>query len=184
MALERLQGTVYRFMLASPLAFADWTDPKPAELNANPNNLPDGLIFNLTCALDVDNTTFTLGDPEMDDSLSFCQSATDETPMADNVEVTYSAFRATEEEKNAGMGAGWNTAHLAFTLLAWRGVEYYAIRSVGEEPDAPFAADQRIDMVRVATDWGVDETGTGEPARITQNFAFRGDVLWNHRLSA
>lgn len=183
MALERLQGSVYRFLLALPGAIADYTAPTSAELNANPTNAPGGLIFNLTCALDTDNTTFSLSDPELDDTTSFCQSATDAEPMADNVEVSFSAFRATEEGK-IGNPSVWNTAHLAFTLLAWRGVEYYAIRSVGESPDAAFDVGQYVDIVKVSTDFGRDEIGTGEPARITQDFAFRGDVNWNYKLLA
>ena len=61
MALKRLQrDEVYRFYLASPLAFADWENPTTAELNANPTNDPNGLIFNLSCALDTDTSQFDL----------------------------------------------------------------------------------------------------------------------------
>ena len=183
MALERLQGLVHRFHLAAPNHFADWKNPTLLELNANPTNDPNGTIFNLTCALDTANTTFDLSDPEMDDSLSFCQESSDQEPMSDNVEVVFSAFRATGENKNAGMGAGWNTAHLAFTLLAWRGVEYFAILSVGEAPDAPFTAGDRIKMAYVVTDHGVDEIGTGENTRMTQTFGGRGRVNWNKTLT-
>lgn len=183
MANDRLQGNVYRFGLILPGGLSDWTAPTSAELNANPTNNPNGLVFNLTCALDVDNTSFSLDDPEMDDSHSFCQSASDEEPTADNVTVSFSAFRATGEGK-IGNPSVWNTAHLAFTLLAWRGVEYYAFRSLGESPEAGFAPGQYIDLVKVATNWGTDEVGTGEPVRITQDFAFRGDVNWNYKLLA
>ena len=77
MALERLQGLVHRFWFASPLAFEDWTKPTANEMNANPTNDPHGLIFNLTCPLDTEGTVFDLTDPEMDDSTSFCQEASD-----------------------------------------------------------------------------------------------------------
>ena len=41
MALARLQkDEVYRLGLASPRAFADWTAPTAAELNANSSNDP------------------------------------------------------------------------------------------------------------------------------------------------
>lgn len=44
MALKRLQkDEVYRFYLASKLAFEDWENPTTAELNANPTNDPNGL---------------------------------------------------------------------------------------------------------------------------------------------
>lgn len=181
--LNRTQGQVYRFLLASPLAFADWRNPTAAELNANPDNDPHGLVFHLTCALDTDGTVFNLADPEMDDSTSFCQEATDQEPMSDNVEVTYSIFRATEEERNDDP-TKWNTSHLAFTLLAWRGVEYFAIMSVGEAPDEPFAIGDVIKMARVATNHGIDEVGTGENIRLNAEMAFRGSVLWNYKVAA
>lgn len=183
MALVRMQGNVYRFLIAFPQLFADWENPTVAELNSNPDNDPHGAIFNLTCAMDTDGTTFDLNEPEMDDSTSFCQKATDQEPMADNVEVIFQFFRATSERATDDPSR-WNNAHLAFTLLAWRGVEYFAILSVGEEPDEPFAVGQEVSMAKVATDWGVDSIGTGEPVRMIQNFAFRGDVNWRHTLGA
>lgn len=183
MSLERLQGNVYRVHLAAPNAFADWTHPTLAELNANPTNDPNGLIFNLTCALDVDNTSFNLSDPETDDTHTFCQEASDSEPMSDNVEVVFSAFRPTKDTKLTDANA-WNSAYLAFTLLAWRGVEYYAILSVGKGPEEPFAIGDRIKMAYVVTDWGLDEIGTGENVRITQTFGFRGRVNWNYEIAA
>lgn len=183
MALERLQGLVHRFWLASPLAFADWRNPTAAELNANPTNDPNGLIFNVTCALDTDTTVFDLSDPEMDDSTSFCQEASDSEPMSDNVEVVYSFFRATEENK-INDPTKWNTSHLARTLMTWRGVEYFAIMSVGEAPEAEVEIGDRIKMARVATGWGADEIGSGENVRMTQDFAFRGQVNWNYKVVA
>src|SRR5699024_8958267 len=96
MANERLFGPATRFYLASPLAFADWQNPTTAELNSNPTNSPNGLIWNVTCALSEDGTTFDLGDSETDDSLSFCQVAGAVNPTSYNAEVVFSAFRATE----------------------------------------------------------------------------------------
>lgn len=183
MALERLQGLVHRFWFASPLAFEDWTKPTAAEMNANPTNNPHGLIFNLTCALDTDGTVFDLTDPEMDDSTSFCQEASDSEPMSDNVEVAYSFFRATDEMKINDPDS-WNTAHLAFTLLAWRGIEGYAIMSVGEAPDSPVQVGDRLKMARVSTGWASDETGSGENIRMLQEFAQRGGVNWNYKVEA
>lgn len=182
MALERLQGRQYRFALAHPLAFADWRNPTSAELNANPDNDPHGLIFNITCALDTDGTQFDLADPEMNDSTSFCQEATDQDPMSDNVEIALQIFRATEEMRTQDP-TKWNTSHLAFTLLAWRGVEYFAIMSVGEEFDSDYAAGDILKMAKVATDWGTDVIGTGEDVRMLANPAFRGSINWNYEVT-
>src|SRR5690625_1687554 len=146
MALERTQGQIYRWGVASPLAFEDWRTPTVAELNANPTNDPEGLIFDLTCALDTDGTTFDLTDPDTDDSTSFCQEATEETPISRNVEIVLELFRATEENKIDDPNT-WNTAHSGFTLLAWRGVEYFFWRSVGEAPGEELADGQRTSSI-------------------------------------
>lgn len=189
MALARLErDQVYRFGLASPLAFEDWTNPKASELNANPTNDPNGLVFNLTCALAVDETTFDLGEPELDDSLSFCQKAGDTERMADNPEIVFGIFRSRMPWTNAASTSasdGFNSANLAFSLLAWRGVEYFAFLSIGKDEDAPFEEGDRIKMARVATDWGIDVIGSGENVRMTNDFANRGgDIAWNIALSA
>lgn len=183
MALERIQGRVYRFFIAHPLAFEDWRNPTTAELNANPDNDPHGLIFNITCALDTDGTQFDLADPEMNDSTSFCQEATDQEPMSDNVEIVFQIFRATEEGR-INDPTKWNTSHLAFTLLAWRGVEYYVGMSVGEDFDSPYEVGDILKMARVSTDWGTDVIGTGEDVRMTQPFAVRGGVNWNYEVAS
>lgn len=188
MALRRLQrDEVYRFYLASPLAFADWENPTTDELNANPTNDPNGLIFNITCALNQDGTTFSLDDPELDESLSFCQSAGSTERMAENPNVVLEIFRSRQAWTNASSTSaanGFNSANLAFSLLAWRGVEYMAIMSVGRDEDAPFEVGDRIKMAEVATDFGVDVFGSGENIRMSQDFANRSRVNWNYSLEA
>jgi hypothetical protein len=188
-ALARLKrDTVYRFGLAFPRAFADWTNPLSGEFNANPTNDPNGLIFNLSCALSVDGSTFDLGEPELDDSLSFCQTAGDTTRMAENPEILFEIFRSRQPWTNASStlaSAGFNSANLALSLLAYRDVEYFAYLSIGEDEDEPFAPGHRVKMARVSTDWGVDVIGTGEPVRMSNDFANRGgDLLWNYELQA
>lgn len=183
MALERTQGQIYRWGVASPLAFDDWKNPTTAELNANPDNDPEGLIFDLTCALDTDGTQFDLTDPDADESTSFCQDASESSPISRNVEIVYEMFRATEENKINDPDV-WNTAHLAFTLLAWRGVEFFFWRSVGEAPGEDFEVNQRISLARAATDWAIDSPATSEVMRLTQTPAPRGDVLWGFKIQS
>ena len=43
---------------------------------------------------------------------------------------------------------------------------------------------KRISMVSVAADWGIDSVDTGSKANMVQNWAFRGDILWNHKITA
>lgn len=181
MANERLFGPATRFLLASPLAFADWQNPTTAELNANATNSPNGLIWDLTCALSEDGTQFDLADSETDDSLSFCQVAGAVNPTNYNPEIVYQVFRAKERWKVSDSNT-FNTAELARTLLSYKGVEYFAILSVGEEPGTNFAVGDRIKMAQVSTDYGVDEIGSGDNAMLTQTFAGRGNVAWNVEL--
>lgn len=182
MANERLFGPATRFYLASPLAFDDWQNPTTAELNANPTNDPNGLIWNVTCALAEDGTTFDLGESETDDSLSFCQVAGAVNPTSYNPEIVFSAFRSSEPWIVSDP-ASFNTAELTRTLISYRGVEYFAIASVGEPNDESFAVGHRIKMARVSTDSGVDEIGSGENVLLNQDFASRGDVNWNYELT-
>lgn len=188
MALPRLtEDKVYRLYLASPYAFADWTDPQSSELNANPTNNPNGLVFNVTCAVNVEGSQFDLDDFEADTSLTFCQKAGDSSRISDNATVVYNIVRSKEKWDDASSvlaADGFNVSELARTLISWRGVEYFAILSIGEADDEPFAADQEVSMIRVATDWATDEIDTGSYVNMNQAFAFRGDILWNHPLSA
>lgn len=186
MALERLRNEpkdVTRFILASPLAFADWTNPTVAEMNANPTNDPNGLIWNLTCAIAQDNTTHDLGDSDTDDTLSFCQIAGTANPTTYNPDISWTIFRDTKPWVVADTSSE-SVANLAFSLLAWRGVEYFAIASVGKAYDQPFAVGDRLKMARVATDAIVDNIGSGESVTGTSTMLRRGDINWNYKLGS
>lgn len=159
------------FLLALPEAFADWEAPTAAELNNS------DLVFNITCALNEDGTTFNLADSDTDDSLSFCQAAGTITPTLYNAEVVYEAFRSLDP-------TAANTANTAFGLMAFPDVEYFAILRVGEESDVNFSDGDRISMVRVKTDFPVDVAGAGENIRIQNNFLFQGDINWNYEVGA
>lgn len=188
MALKRLKDDeVYRLYLASPLAFANWKTPTTAELNANPTNDPNGLIFNLTCALNTDGTTFDLDNPELNDTLTFCQSAGDGDVLTRSATIVYEIERSKDrwdDASSTSAGDGYNTANLALSLLAWRGIDYFAIMSVGKGPDALFAVNDRIKMAEVSTDWGVDVSDTGANLRMSQTFAKRSNLLWGYKLVA
>jgi hypothetical protein len=159
------------FLLALPEAFADWENPTAAELNNS------DLVFNITCALNEDGTTFDLADSDTDDSLSFCQAAGTITPTLFNAEVVYEAFRSMDPTND-------NTANTAFGLMAFPDVEYFAILRVGEESDVNFTTGDRVSMVRVKTDFPVDVAGAGENIRIQNNFLFQGDINWNYEVTS
>lgn len=184
MANERLFGPKTRIGLASVFHFADWQNPTVAEMNeaigaAN----PEGSIWDLSCALDLDNTSFNLSDSETDDELSFCQWAGSANPTEYNPEIVYTAFRSTVPYVVSDP-VTLNQANAAFTLLAHRGVEYFAWMSDGKEPGEAFEVGDRVSLVKVATDFGVDEIGTGANVKLGQTFGFRSDINWRYTLSA
>lgn len=191
--LRLIEDDVYRIGLASPLAFADWTDPTSAEFNANPTNSPSGLIWNLTCAINTDTSQFDLDDPDFDDSTTFCQKAGDQTRMTENATIIYNVALSKERWTNAAslvevdtetQNLKFNTSTLAQSLLRWRGIEYFAWMSIGKGPDEPFAAGDVVYLVRVVTDHGTDEVDTGSMASMTNALGYRSDILWSHTLTS
>ena len=188
MALKRLKkDEVYRWYLASPLAFADWENPTVAELNSNPTNSPNGLIFNITCALSQSDSQFDLDDPEIDETLTFCQSAGNGEVSTRSATVVFGFQEAKERWLDADStleADGFNAATLTRSLLMWRGVPYFAILSVGKDPDAPFAVGDRIKMAEIETDLAVLNSGTGDNMIWVQTPAKRSRLNWNYAVAA
>ncbi len=171
MANTRMYRTNVTFCLARPEAFADRTAPTAAELNDT------DLVNNITCALNEDGTTFTLGDSDTDDSQSFCDEGNVSTPTFFNPEVVMEAFR----DADTAASGDFNKA---FDLLAFPDVEYIAIMRVGKDSDVNFATGDRIKMVGVKTDFGIDINGNGENQRISQSFFNNDFVNWNYEVAA
>src|SRR5690606_6670771 len=143
MALERLtDDRVYPWYIARPLAFGDWREHTVAEMNAIPDSGPSGLIFNITCAVSTDGSQFDLDDPTLDESLTFCQESGDSAVQSRSATVAIQFQEAMErwlDGTSTDAADGFNTATLTKSLLMWRGVEYFAILSIGKRDDAPFA---------------------------------------------
>ena len=169
--LERLYRKSIYLGLAYIEAFANPATPTVAELNNAT------YVKNITCALWEDSTEFTLGDPETDDGLTFCDEAGSVTRGAENPTVVYSTLR---DEDRIANGL-YNTA---FAHLAFPDVPYYAIERVGPDSDAPFAVGQSVRIVRVRTDNPVDVLEGGNNVLLQNNFLADGFVNWNYRLTA
>ena len=188
MALERLtDDRVYRWYIASPLAFEDWREPTVAEMNANPDNDPSGLIFNITCAVSTDGSQFDLDDPTLDESLTFCQESGNSAVQSRSATVAIQFQEAMErwlDGTSTDAADGFNTATLTKSLLMWRGVEYFAILSIGKRDDAPFAVGDRLKMAEIATDDATPVTGTGANIMFLQTPAKRSRLNWNYPLAA
>ena len=170
MANTRLYRANVTFCLAYPEAFANRTAPTAAELNS-------ALVKNITCALNEDGTTFTLGDSDTDDSLTFCDEGNLSTPTFYNPEVVMEAFRDADT-------AATGIYNEALGLLAFPDIEYIAILRVGEDSDTNFAAGDRVKMVGVKTDFGIDVVGNGENVRINQSFLNNDFVNWNYEVAS
>lgn len=190
MALERLTSDqAYRWRIAHRLAFADWENPTVAELNANSDNSdPNALIINPTCALSQDGSQFDLDDPELDETLSFCQSAGSGEVLTRSATVVFEYFDSAARWLDATSTAavdGYNSATLTHSWLAWRGLsDVFAILSVGPDQDAPFAVGDRIKMAEFATDYAIPNVATGTPRTWTQTTASRSDINWNYELAS
>lgn len=171
MALDRLYRTSIYFGVAYPEAFANPSAPTAAELN---NTV---LVKDITCALWEDSTEFTLGDPDTDDGLTFCDAAGSVTTTTQNPTVVFATLRD-EDRVAAGL------YNLAFDHLAFPDIPYYAILRVGLPNTTVFAIGQSVRMVRVKTDNPADELENGSNALLVQNFLNDGFVNWNYRLTA
>ena len=171
MANVRLYRESITFCLAHPEAFADRTAPTAAELN---NTI---LVKNITCALNEDGTTFTLGDSDTDDSVTFCDAGNVSTPTFYNPEVVMESFR----DADVAAAGEFNEA---FDLMAFPDVAYIAVLRIGPNSNITFATGDRIKMVGVKTDYGIDTLGNGENIRMTQSFMNNDFVNWNYEVAA
>lgn len=172
MSNDRLYRESVTMLLAAPEAFANPAIPTAAEIN---DAIDDGLAWNITCALDEDGTEFTLGDPDTDDALSFCDEAGNQTATFKNPSVVYQIFR---DEDRAATGL----YNLAFGLLAFPDVPYIAILRIGQDSDVDFAAGHRISLVGVKTDLPVSVEESGTNARLSNTFLTDGFVNWGYTL--
>ena len=72
----------------------------------------------------------------------------------------------------------------AFDLMAFPDVAYIAIMRVGGLSTDVFATGDRVKMVGVKTDFGIDTVGNGENIRITQSFLNNDFTNWNYEVAA
>lgn len=170
---DRLYRESITLGLAAPEAFANPAEPTSAEFNAG---VAAGLIWNITCALDEDGTEFTLGDPDTDDSLSFCDAAGNQTATFQNPSVTFQAFRDADRTPSGEY-------NLAQALLAFPDVPYLAFLRVGPNSDVAFSAGDRVSLVGVKTDLPVSVEESGTNARLSNTLLPDGFVNWGYNLA-
>lgn len=178
---QDLRRNSVTWILADPAAFADRTKPKVAELNS----INERLILDITCALDEDGTSFTLGSSEQDTRLSFCDGVGASRPGEINPELVLAIFR--DKDRNA-TGA----FNKALNWLRHADQMYYLIQRVGDQdtgptnstPAAPFTATDLVRMMGFRTDFPVDTLADGDPAMITSSALTAGFINWNFEPTA
>lgn len=166
------------FKLFDIAAFADRTLPKLAELNTTDLRLG----FDITCALDEDGTTFTIGSSDLDQRLSYCDSVGVSRPGTINPEVALAIYR--DKDRNAA-----GVFRRAFDWLRHADQEYILVQRVGDQDTgplngvaaAPFTINDDIRMVSFRTDFPVDTLANGDPALLVQNGLRAGFVRWNQK---
>jgi hypothetical protein len=164
---DRVYRENIRIDVAYPEAFAAFATPTVAELNNAT------FVKNITCALDEDGTEFTLGDPDTDDSLSFCDSAGNQTATFQNPTVTLTAFR---DEDRAATGV----FDMALQHLAFPDAPLIAILRVGYDSDVAYATTQRLNMVGGKTDLPLSVEESGTNARLSNTILPDGTVNWGY----
>ena len=171
MPTERLYRENVRIDVAYPGAFANASAPTAAELNNAT------YVKNITCALDEDGTDISLGDPDTDDSLSFCDAAGSQTATFKNPTAVLVAYR---DEDRAATGV----YDLALQHLAFPDVPLIVILRVGYRSDVAYATTQKVKMVGIKTDLPVSVEESGENARLSNTGLNDGFVNWNYLIAA
>lgn len=183
MVMQRQQkDTIYRWRLAHKSAFANIALPTATELNANPTNIPTGLIWNITCAVNTDGSQFDLDDPETDDSTTFCQIAgtTADISQSATVVIQYGMSKVRWTVASSVLAInGFNVANLTHSLLAFPDNTYYVVLGIGKDVDAAFVAGDLVSIVEVGTDMAIPEIATGDNIKWTQTMLQKTDIAWN-----
>lgn len=164
---DRVYRENIRIDVAYPEAFASFSAPTTTELNNAT------FVKNITCALDEDGTEFTLGDPDTDDSLSFCDAAGNQTATFKNPSVTLTAYL--DEDRSAT-----GVYNLALQHLAFPDAPLIAILRVGYDSDLAYATSHRINAVGGKTDLPVSVEESGTNARISNTILPDGTVNWGY----
>lgn len=141
-----------------------------AELNSN-------FVYDITCALYESDTDFSLGDPETSTELRFCSIGNETETRGYNPSIVL-----------VGGHDADRTADTVFNLFRdlalFADVPYIAIQRVGKPNDQPFAIGDRVNLVEIKTDWGVDTLGDNANIRLSQSALPQGNVNWGYKLAA
>lgn len=178
MPYQRLTRPNQSWALALGSSFAAFATPTLAELNDR------RFVHFLSCGLTEDGTNLTLGDSELDTTLTFCSKGNESTPTQYNVSAQLTWLR------DANTGGSGSTVDLTSlynkisAMLDYPDTEYWLISRTGPNAsqDIDFATGHRIKMARFLTDYPVNTLENNTPVRGSNSLVFQGDVNWNYVL--
>lgn len=165
-------------------AFADLANPTLAELNTtNP-----ALKLDITCALDEEGTTFTLGSSEQDERLSFCDGVGTSRPAGINPEAALAFYR--DKDRNAE-----GVFNAALDWFKHEDFEFVLALRVGPQDSGPtgtlpgelakpFELTDDIRLGTFNTDFPIDTLADGDPALLTVTPLASGFLSWNESPSS
>ena len=169
------------FKLFSMSAFTNKTAPTVAQLNT----VNERLGLDVTCALDEETTTFTLGSSDIDERLSFCDGVGTSLPNGANPELSLGIYRDKDRAANG-------IFRKAFDWLRHPDQEYILVERVGDQDSGPrngvaaaaFTVADHIRMIQFSTDYPADTLANEDPALLVIQGLPSGFVAWNINPSA
>ena len=176
---QDLRRNSVTWVLYDIAAFANPSQITVAELNTtNP-----ALKLDITCALDEETTTFTLGSSEQDERLSFCDGIGTSRPSGTSPEAALGVYR--DADRNAT-----GVFNAALDWLKHEGFEFFLVQRVGPQDSGatgtgagelskPFETTDDIRIGRFATDYPVDTLADGDPALLSITPIPSGFLAWN-----
>ena len=165
----QLRRTSVSWYIAMPEAFADFRLPTTTEMAVT------DLVFDITCAVAEDGTTFNLSDSDTDDTYSFCDESGVSRPTFYNPECTLALFRDADR-------AATGVFNKALQWFMFPDIPYYIIKRVGEQDNTPgtaVAVGDRLKIQNIKTDLPQDTLASGDPAYLTVEGLQQGRVSWN-----
>lgn len=177
---EDLRRNSVTWVLYDKAAFPD--GPAAATV-AQLNTTNPALKLDITCALDEEGTTFTLGSSEQDERLSFCDGIGTSRPSGVAPEAALAIYR--DKDRNAT-----GVFNAALNWLKHEGFGFYLVERVGPQDSGPTGTGvgeqakpfEMTDDIRIGsfnTDYPADTLADGDPAMVTITPIADGFLAWN-----
>ena len=180
MTTTRLVRPNQTWALAYENAFANPATPTTTELN-------DGRFVHLiSCALDESGTELSLGNSQVDNTVTFCDIGEYKLPTFNKISAKLTWLT------DANTGGSGSTVDLTSlynkttALLDYPDQKFWIISRTGPNAsqDIPFAVGHVIKMALVQTDYPVWALAVNTPIKKAQTPLYKGQSNWNYSLAA